>query len=77
MEKTPVITSIRYSYGTERKKPMKGDMKYFKGAGRKKGWYIRDFERVSWGPHKGAMVVTRNGPRYEWVKMDPQPPIPE
>lgn len=74
----PKITSIRYWYTSSkpRVKPKIGDVKYFKGAGLKKGWYVRQIERCTFGPGKGALVCTRNGYRYEWVKMVPQPDPP-
>lgn len=80
-EPTPKITSIRYWYSSAKPRttPKRGDIKYFKGTSSralKQGWYIREYERCGFGPGAGAMVVTKNGPRYNWVKMDPQPAAP-
>ena len=54
---------ITISTTLQRKQPRTGDLRTTK----KHGLQIRIPVRVTWGPHKGAFVVSRGRQCYEWV----------
>lgn len=62
-----MITSIRYSYGPERKVPKAGDERFLKGRG---VWQIRQ-QCGHWiwreSGRRLAMVVSGSRPVWEWV----------
>jgi len=57
------IDSIRYYTAPKRKKPKAGDEKVVKGV-----TMIRQQQRMEYGPHAGAYMVSNGRPLWEWVE---------
>lgn len=62
------MTRIHVRYGAARAKPLTGDRKLVHSVD-----HVRVQSRVTFGPHRGALIVSGGRPVYEWVPVADAP----